>query len=162
MIEIKCKNCNGNDLVLRGGFYVCQNCGSKYVPETTDNLPNMDKLRKKMLKKFDKGDYYEARELSDKILEVDDSDAMAWVIRGGCALASGLDSYTTGVVVKSFENAIGCVTDEDAYEVQHFIKMQTSFYWEKMCALDKTLEERIVKLTNIDEFTTPSAMLLST
>lgn len=33
MIELKCKNCNSNDFTYKDGLWVCNSCGSKYIPE---------------------------------------------------------------------------------------------------------------------------------
>ncbi len=38
MIELKCKNCNSTDFAYKGGLWVCNSCGSKYIPEK-DEMP---------------------------------------------------------------------------------------------------------------------------
>ncbi|MBR6039796.1 MAG: hypothetical protein IKP38_04885, partial [Clostridia bacterium] len=38
MKAIVCEMCSSNDVVKDGDFYVCQNCGTKYTPESARKL----------------------------------------------------------------------------------------------------------------------------
>jgi len=38
MKTMQCEMCGGNDLVKTAGFYVCQNCGTKYAPDEAKKL----------------------------------------------------------------------------------------------------------------------------
>ena len=33
MKAIKCEMCGSNDIIKKDGYYVCENCGTKYTPD---------------------------------------------------------------------------------------------------------------------------------
>ena len=73
MKELKCQNCNSRDMEFKGGVWVCQNCGSKYIPDK-DEIPDEDeesRLAKELVKAYNK---QSELEFPDDILSIDDSD----------------------------------------------------------------------------------------
>ena len=42
MTELKCKNCNSIDFDFKSGIWVCNSCGSKYLPDA-DEIPDKAK-----------------------------------------------------------------------------------------------------------------------
>lgn len=52
MTELKCKNCNSSDFEYLDGIWVCNSCGTKYIPDKLD-IPQKskeDKLAEELLK----------------------------------------------------------------------------------------------------------------
>lgn len=56
MKELKCLNCNSKDMEYIGGIWVCQNCGSKFIPDK-DEKPEEDAetvLTKRLVQAYNK------------------------------------------------------------------------------------------------------------
>lgn len=49
MKAIKCEMCGSNDIIKRDGYYVCENCGTKYTPDEArklmDTIDNSEKVK---------------------------------------------------------------------------------------------------------------------
>ena len=61
MKELKCLNCDSKDLEYVGGIWVCQNCGSKFIPEkgekpeaNTENEDSESALTKRLKSAYEK------------------------------------------------------------------------------------------------------------
>lgn len=149
MRELKCSNCSSNDFKIEHGLYVCQNCGSKFVPDGNDPLKEIQRLHDRMMEKFIKDDYEKALELSKEVLELDNTDAYAHAIRGGCELAFGIKNYNVRTIVESFENALKYAQDDEAEDIRTFVSKQMNYSWERLYENDRYLENRIIALTKV-------------
>lgn len=91
MKELNCKNCNSTDFEYKGGIWVCNSCGSKFLPEKGEKPEKSqeEKLVEKLVKKNDKicdadpfGNKYdklanEMNDLAEQILMINDKNPYA-------------------------------------------------------------------------------------
>ena len=80
MKAIICEMCGSQDLVKQDGFYVCQNCGTKYDPEeakkllveiTVDNSDKVRNLYQVARQAKDSNDFENAAKYYDLVLQED-------------------------------------------------------------------------------------------
>ena len=118
MKALKCEMCGSNDVVKQDGLYVCQNCGTKYTVEDarkmmiegtvsidySSKIGTWMNLAKKALYA---GNYQEAYDYANKILEQDPENAQAWMIK--MKTTAGLSTNgnpRTAEVISSGKNVV--------------------------------------------------------
>ena len=69
MKALKCNNCNSIDLEFKNGFWECNSCGSKFIPDKEEipKLQEEDKLVAKLKETMEK--YYELDDLAPGYLK---------------------------------------------------------------------------------------------
>lgn len=99
---IVCELCGGNSLTKENGFFVCQNCGTRYSLEearkmmiegtvqvagtvTVDNSGKIGNYLMMAGSAFNVENYKEAEEYANKVIEIDPQNAEAWFIKGKAA-----------------------------------------------------------------------------
>ena len=92
MKAIVCEMCNSRDLIKQDGLYVCQSCGTKYTVEeakklfvNVENLGSAQNYEVLAKSAYDSGNYQESESYATKIIEIDPSNAIAWLIKGASA-----------------------------------------------------------------------------
>ena len=137
MKRMQCELCGSSELVKDGDFFVCQGCGTKYSLEnarklfvegtvkidSSDNLPRFLRLANEA---FDSKNWAKAEEYAGKVLEIDDSNAEAWLIQGEAIdwqctvkndrLLEALRSYRTYINLMIGE--LKSATDKDALQAR--------------------------------------------
>ena len=107
MKEFKCKNCNSTDFEYKGGIWVCNSCGSKFLPEKGEKPEKSreEKLVEKLAKEMD--------DLAEEILKINDKNpyalaTMAFHIQNwGIKTEDVAERYLSQV-----EEAVECSTEE--------------------------------------------------
>lgn len=124
MKAIKCEMCGSNDVVKQDGLYVCQNCGTKYSVEEARKLMIEGTVEVTGTVKIDEsqkvqtwntfaetalrnGNFKEAYDYANKILELSPNFVGAWMIRMRCVAQMGtLESPRTSEVISIGKNII--------------------------------------------------------
>ena len=103
MKQMVCETCGSTDLVKQDGFFICQTCGTKYSVDeakkmTIEGIVNVsgtvkidesDKISKYMhmaITAFDSQKYSECEIYCNRILEIDNLCAKAWMLKGLSAI----------------------------------------------------------------------------
>lgn len=103
MKQLTCEMCGSTDLVKQDGVFVCQSCGCKYSVEEArkmmiegtvevtgtvkvDNTANAEKYRKMADDAYAAGNYEEASNTYNKLLEILPGDHKALFRKGLCLL----------------------------------------------------------------------------
>lgn len=93
MKALVCEMCNSNDVVKQDGYFVCQNCGTKYVvekvrkiktevPVVIDETAKVDNYYKLAESAIEAGENREAEYKCNKILKIDINHWKAWLLKG--------------------------------------------------------------------------------
>lgn len=134
MKAIVCEMCSSNDVVKEGDFYVCQNCGTKYTPESArklmvevagkvdvsgssvkvDTTDNVKRALENARRAKQKEDWEEAEKYYD-LVERDEPSNIEAIFYSAYAKAKNTltndDIYRRQAVFKSFNNSISIVDD---------------------------------------------------
>lgn len=106
MKAIVCEMCGGHDLVKKDGLFVCQSCGTKYSTEEAkkllvdgvvsvsgtvkvDNTASVENYLKMAKNALDSKNYKEAEDYSNRVIEIDTTNYVAWLQKG---IAAGWQS----------------------------------------------------------------------
>ena len=164
MKELKCQNCNSNDIEFKDGIWVCSHCGSKYVPDKNEKpqVSEEDKLIKKMIKLFEKRDkhddidkrMYYYGEISDciqDILRINPKSAYAYA---GKYLLDCANTYKT---LEEAEKNMGYVEKALTYAVDEEERkcmtksMSEHFWFHKSSVLERfpELKDKIEQLQSM-------------
>jgi len=118
MKKIVCEMCNSTDLVKQDGLYVCQYCGTKYsieearklmvdedgvVTVKVDDSSKIDNYLAMAQRALDSSNNKEAESYCNKILEVDQSNYRAWIIKSQAA------GWQTTLAVPRLDEALSCL-----------------------------------------------------
>ena len=135
MKRLTCEMCGSTDLIKENGVFVCQNCGCKYSVEEArkmmiegtvevtgtvkvDNTDAIDNYLSMAKNAQSSGNYTEAENYANKIIEMDPENSKAWYIKGE---ASGWESKTVnnriGEAVTAWKNAMRFAAEEDKPEM---------------------------------------------
>ncbi len=83
MREIKCKNCGSPSFRREGGFWICEHCGSRYLPEDKSDKERKEKFSKKDRRNYDfssvKPRFLDKNEIKDKKWNELFSDYEPWI-----------------------------------------------------------------------------------
>lgn len=93
MKALVCEMCNSNDIVKQDDYFVCQNCGTKYVveevrkiktevPVVIDETAEVDNYYKLAESAIEAGENWEAEYNCDEILDIDINHWKAWLLKG--------------------------------------------------------------------------------
>ena len=118
MKALKCEMCGSNDVVKQDGLYVCQNCRTKYTVEeakkmmiegtvSIDYSSKIGTWSNLATNALDAGNYQEAYDYANKILEQDPENAEAWLIK--MKTTAGLSTNgnpRTAEVISSGKNVV--------------------------------------------------------
>lgn len=100
-----CEMCSSNNLIKENGIYVCQSCGTKYAVEEAkklmieisgtidisgstvkiDNSDSIPKYLKLAESAYESKNYKETEEYCNKIIEVEENNSYAWILKGKAA-----------------------------------------------------------------------------
>ena len=118
MKQLTCEMCGGTDLIKKDGVFVCQSCGTKYSVEDARNLmmdadgpvtvkvDDTDKLDNYLSMAqgaLDNSNNTEAENYCNKILETDQQNYRAWIIK---AQAAG---WQTTLARPRLDEALSCL-----------------------------------------------------
>ena len=142
MKELKCTNCNSNELKLENGIYVCQNCGSKFFPDE-DSDKVIDKLENKMVDAWLAEEYADARVLSDRLISTDEHRAYGWAIRGGCIIADGITDDNAERIIVSFEKALKYAKVDEIDDLKKFVGGHISLNGSSIIKHNGSLSDRV-------------------
>lgn len=169
MKALVCEMCNSNDIVKQDDYFVCQNCGTKYVveevrkiktevPAVIDKTVKVDNYYKLAESAMEAGDNWEAECNCDEILDIDINHWKAWLLKGkAIARQSVLVNLRLEEVfscfTESFDNAPEeCIDDlrvDISNEVEKFTIVIMGFCFDEFSD-DPSNYNRIV-LTKIKE-----------
>lgn len=134
MKAIVCEMCSSNDVVKDGDYYVCQNCGTKYTPESArklmvevegkvdvsgssvkvDTTDNVKRALENARRAKQKEDWEEAEKYYD-LIERDEPSNIEAIFYSAYAKAKNTltsdDIYRRQAVFQSFNNSISIVDD---------------------------------------------------
>ena len=83
MREIKCKNCGSPSFRREGDFWICEHCGSRYLPEDKSDKERKEKFSKKDRRNYDfssvKPRFLDKSEIKDKKWNELFSDYEPWI-----------------------------------------------------------------------------------
>ena len=125
MKAIVCEMCGSNDLIKQDGVYICQNCGTKYSPEEAkkmfiegaikiDNAASAGNYLLLAENACDSKNYSDAENYSNKVIEVNSSEAKAWFIKGKSAgWQTSVKNMRTEETVNCFNKALDLNANED-------------------------------------------------
>lgn len=131
MKRIVCEMCEGTEFVKENGFFVCQMCGTKYSLDeakkmmiegmvdvsgstvNVSNLGNIDNYMKMAESADEAGNEKEAENYCNKILELDNQNYTAWLLKGKVAgWQSTIANPRLNETMKCFVNAIEYAPEE--------------------------------------------------
>lgn len=130
MKALTCEMCGSTNLIKEGGVFVCQSCGTKYSVEeakkmmiegtvsvkgtvSIDNSKSIDNYLVMARNAVTAGNYAEAEQYCNKIIEINHSHAEAWLLKGQAAgWQSTLANIRIDESVNCFENALNFAGDE--------------------------------------------------
>ena len=125
MKAIVCEMCSGNNLIKENGYFVCQNCGTKYTVEEArklmiegpidvsgsivkiDNSLNRENLFVLSENAFKSNNFLEAEQYCNKTLEIDANEYKAWLIKG-----KAIHRQTT-LTYNRIEEALNCFLEAE-------------------------------------------------
>lgn len=136
MKRIVCEMCEGTEFVKENGFFVCQMCGTKYSLDeakkmmiegmvdvsgstvNVSNLGNIDNYMKMAESADEAGNEKEAENYCNKILELDNQNYTAWLLKGKVAgWQSTIANPRLNETMKCFVNAIEYSPEEQKKEI---------------------------------------------
>ena len=144
MKELKCTNCNSNDLKFENGLYICQNCGSKFIPDEDDKA--IGRLEDKMCDAWISEEYDEAKTMSDRLIDVAPLRAYGWAIRGGCLIANAITDDNAETIVECFEKALQYAKVDEIDDLTDFVRGHLSMNGASNLRHNASLKERMLKL----------------
>ena len=136
MKQLTCEMCGSTDLMKQDGVFVCQTCGTKYsveeakkmmiegIVEVTgtvkvDNTAAVDNYFNLARSAIESGNYKEAENYSNKIIELDPKNSSAWEIKGNAAgWQSNASNNRLGESMNAWLNAIDFASDDDLVELR--------------------------------------------
>ncbi len=147
MKQLTCEMCGSTDLMKDGGVFVCQSCGCKYSIEEakkmmvegtvkvagtvkvdrSDQIKNYLSIAKKA---YDADNQKEAEEYCNRILEVDDKNYEAWLLKGKAAgWQSTIANLRIGEAINCFSNAVENAPENKSEGVKKTVSEETT----KLC-----------------------------
>ncbi|MBE5834830.1 MAG: hypothetical protein E7309_09335 [Butyrivibrio sp.] len=144
MKELKCTNCSSNDLQFENGLYVCQNCGSKFIPDKEDK--DIDRLEDKMCEAWIDEKYDDAKVLSDRLINVAPLRAYGWAIRGGCLIGNGITDENAEIIVDCFEKTLQYANVDEIDDLTEFVKGHVRLNGSSILRHNNSLKDRLLKL----------------
>lgn len=144
MKELKCTNCGSNDLKYKNGLYICQNCGSKFIPDKDDEVT--DRLEDKMCDAWIAEEYDEAKVLSDRLINVAPLRAYGWAIRGGCLIANAITDENAETIVECFEKALQYAKVDEIDDLTDFVRGHLRMNGTSILKHNDSLKDRMLKL----------------
>lgn len=152
MKVIQCEMCGCNEFLKQDGLFICQSCGTKYTVEEakkmmiegtvkidkSDSILNFLQIARNA---YDSGNKIEAEKYCNKIIEIDDTNYEAWLIKGKSAgwqstIARSRIDEAVNCFSKSLENAPGemkeklkkDISDETSQLILALNKMSCDLY----------------------------------
>lgn len=140
MKQLTCEMCGSSDLIKQDGVFECQSCGCKYSVEEArkmmvegtvdvsgstvkvDNSGMIESYLNMAINAVDAGNNQEAESYANKVIELDTTNSIAWMVKGAAA-----GWQTTGVnnrfneAIDCWINAIENINDENALRVLGYI-----------------------------------------
>ena len=159
MKELKCQNCNSRDLEYMGGIWVCQNCGSKFIPEKNE-IPKESKeakLTEKLVKAYNElieiidplSSKYEKCEkrvnsLLDEIRSINPNNPHMLTISVFDRIGWGIKSKEIADdIVDMAERALKYAKPDEKEEITESLGRNMKYHKGKMASMDPELEPRI-------------------
>lgn len=153
MKRLVCELCGSQELIKEDGCYVCQSCGSKFSLEeakkmlvevdgvvevkgkvSIDKSPELDNYKMLMEEAYKADKSKETYEYAEKILQIDNSNSRAWVLKG---ISAGWLSTLNGIRIKEallcFRSGIKCVEPSEKEEYIKFFKEKFEHMGQCVC-----------------------------
>ena len=137
VIRIACEMCGGNNLLKEDGFYVCQNCGTKYTVEeakkliiegsvdvsgSTVKVDNSGLILNYMMmaeNAYNSNNKSEAESYCNKIIEIAPQNSEAWFLKGKAAgWQSTGNNLRLEETVNCFINAVSFSSKDNLLSLQ--------------------------------------------
>ncbi len=146
MKAMQCELCGSTDILKDGDYFVCQNCGTKYTPENAKKMMVEGVVQVEGTVKIDSSkqianylelgnkaceacNYEEAEGYANKVLEQDNNNFEAWLIKGRAAgWQSTIGNQRIGEAFSYFAQAIEYAPEEKHEAVKEYIKQQASSF----------------------------------
>lgn len=124
MKALVCEMCNSNDVVKQDGYFVCQNCGTKYSveearkimlegPVVIDETAKVDNYYNLAENALASSNNKAAEDYCNKILEIDPNHWKAWLLKGKAAgWQSTLANLRLAEAMNCFTNAVSNAPEE--------------------------------------------------
>ena len=148
MIELKCKNCGSNELILEHGIYRCQSCGSRFLPEQP-KLEKIEKYRDKMIQAMEDLNFEKQAKYMNKLLSLDPLDPYAWTGKVWLAIEEGLDTHSRECVTNAklaLKYARDKGSEEEYDDIKDFMRSHFLRYGRKMMRLVPDMKEDIEEI----------------
>lgn len=141
MKQLTCELCGGTNFAKQEGFFVCQNCGTKYSVEEARKIMSegtgddqgdvkagisakVENYFSMAQNAYDAGNKKEAEQYCNKVVEIDPTHSRAWLLKGMAAawqstLAHVRVDEFINCVEKAFETAPTVDALDDLCEIAH-------------------------------------------
>lgn len=146
MKAMQCELCGSTDILKDGDYFVCQNCGTKYTPENAKKMMVEGVVQVEGTVKIDSSkqianylelgnkaceacNYEEAEGYANKILEQDNNNFEAWLIKGRAAgWQSTIGNQRINEAFSYFAQAIEYAPEDKLEAIREYIKLQASAF----------------------------------
>ncbi|MBQ6441129.1 MAG: hypothetical protein IJJ13_00870 [Lachnospiraceae bacterium] len=168
MIELKCKNCNSTDIEYKGGLWVCNSCGSKFIPDK-EEIPEKSMEEQLVdelcdvcdeITETDEFNEYEYghrerlfRELdilADRIIDINPNNPYAMTAKMHVQIFNGLgDKISANRFVNYIETAVNNSDDKAKENTWDTLGEHLKRFGSKVLTQDQSLKDRLYQLVDI-------------
>ena len=141
-----CDLCDGSDFVKEDGMFVCRSCGTKYTIEEAKKMMNgtsgggssapapasnasAEKIANMLTlaeNAFEQANNSQAEDYANKVLEIDGSNALAWLIKGeAVGWQSKINNVRFSEMVSCFKFALQYADDEQTASFKEIMADQS-------------------------------------
>lgn len=168
MKELRCLNCNSTEFEYKGGIWVCNSCGSKYIPDENERPKKSEEQKlteklEKLIKKWTDTDYawylsehskqmdkfmMKLKEISNEILKINDANPCALTAQVLLIVFNGKWSQSESwLFIHYIDKAKDSLSPHDF--LWEFLDEEFSTYKDKALGGDPSLKGTIDKLEEI-------------
>ena len=168
MIELRCKNCNSKEMRYLGGIWVCNACGSNFIPEENENPP-IDKKEEKLVEslveaygKFEEydpivTDNFEKWERLESNVETafkrlkdyNPNNAWLFVVAMLNCIRMGFKSADDACKIVYYAGrALELSNSDDLFDIKQSLEPNFMYYKDKLVDLNPILEEQADRIAD--------------
>ena len=170
MKKLKCTSCGSSNMKYRDGIWICNSCGSKYVPgrEEIPRKSEEEKLAEKLIKHLNKQtdtkyafyladhpsqlDKYisKLRELADRLLRINPQNPYALAAGARIIAMEGYwSAITADLFISNIEQAVNNMNETERADLWEWLEDDLSMYKGKALELKPSLESKINNLEKL-------------